>query len=118
MSKKIFKYELSHDEEEHEFPADSRLLFVGQNPSNPLMPCLWVEVDDTVPATETHRFKIYGTGHEISEPEEERHYIGTAVCQTLVWHVFEVPLPEALAAEREYRAAMEANLKETPNEKE
>lgn len=116
MVKRIYKYELSHDEEEHEFPADSRLLYVGKNPANPLMPCLWVEVEASEPVTEKHRFKIYGTGHDIDEPEDERHYIGTAVCESLVWHVFEVPTPEALAAEREYKAAIEASLKESPSE--
>lgn len=107
MAKKVFKYPLPTSNETIEFPADARLLRVGQNPADPMLPCLWVEVDDALPATEKHIFKTYGTGHELEEPEEERHYVGTAVCGPFAWHVFEVPTEEQLAAEREYRAQME-----------
>ena len=110
MAKKIFKYDLPTFTDTLEFPADSRLMRVGANPAKPGLPCLWVEVDDALPATEQHLFKVYGTGQEIEEPEEERHYVGTAICDEFVWHVFEVPTPEALKAEREYRAAVQAQM--------
>ena len=110
MTKKIYKYELPTSEVTLQFPADARLLRVGHDPAEPMLPCLWVELDVDLPATETHIFKTYGTGHELEEPEEERHYVGTAVCGPFAWHVFEVPTPEALAGEREYRAAIEASM--------
>lgn len=110
MAKKIFKYELPTFNDTLDFPADSRLMRVGANPANQSLPCLWVEVDDELPATEKHVFKVYGTGQVIHEPEEERHYVGTAICGAFVWHVFEVPTEEALKAEREYRAAVQAQM--------
>ena len=112
MSKRIFKYELAKDKQTFDFPADSRLMKVGSNPAKPLEPCLWVEVDDSLPLTESHIFKVYGTGHEIEEPEEERHYVGTAECGPFAWHVFEVPSEEEVKAQREYQAKLEEQLAE------
>ena len=51
-------------------------------------PHVWMLVDP-MEATTIKRFRIYGTGHSISEPDRMR-YVGT--CQQsnrLVWHVFE-----------------------------
>jgi hypothetical protein len=50
--------------------------------------CLWALVD---PAEEkgTRYFWIYGTGHPISPGATHTNYLGTAVLEPYVWHVFE-----------------------------
>lgn len=110
MAKQIWKYALPDIGKpiHFEFPPDSRFMSIGPDPKNPTMPCLWLEVDDELAATEPHVFKVYGTGHELAEPEDERHFVGTAVCGPFAWHIFEVPTEEGLKAEREYKAKLMA----------
>lgn len=49
---------------------------------------LWALVDTEEKSTWEHTFCIYGTGHEVMDPNK-LSYIGTAQLEGLVWHLFE-----------------------------
>lgn len=52
-------------------------------------PTLWALVDPAAPLC-PRSFRLYGTGHPISEPDLT--YIGTRLMEddSLVWHLFEI----------------------------
>ncbi len=112
MTSKIHKFMLAVGESSIMIQPDARLLRVGICPSSG-EPALWCEVDASLEASEQHDFVVYGTGEEIVEPEGERHYVGTAIGDTFVWHVFEVPTAEAKAEHQtQMSLALEAAMKE------
>lgn len=78
-------------------PINAILLHVSAQP--PLEPdpryqtaCLWALVDPESPV-ENRTFHIYGTGHDISQPEL-LSFVGTWQMGHLVWHLFEQILPK------------------------
>ena len=62
------------------------------------VPCIWARVDPTN-ELEERSFKIYGTGHVMSQPEKEI-YVGTYQERngSLVWHVFDATIWNTQAA--------------------
>ena len=68
--------------QELEVPEVFRVLHVG-NQGGSL--CLWAEVDPQS-ATTKRTFRIIGTGHPVPVGLE---YIGSAVIDPFVWHVFQ-----------------------------
>lgn len=48
-------------------------------------PAFWMEVDEANP-TEVRTFRVFGTGHEVTNGYE---YRGTAIDGPLVWHLYE-----------------------------
>lgn len=90
----IWKYELAvEDRIELEMPRGAELLTVQTQAGRPR---LWALVDPIEPH-ETRRFRLYGTGHAVSDPprtttEPSQVYVGTfQVFQGEgVFHLFEV----------------------------
>lgn len=92
----ILKYPLSIDEENIlSLPSGSRPVFVG-NQRGQLT--LWVLVTDAK-EYETRMFLIAGTGMRIPDqgvPDQGNafyEYVGTAIVEPFVWHVFEAKFP-------------------------
>lgn len=77
----IYKYPI---EQVAEMPMGFKVLRVGMQNGTP---CLWAEVPMQGPLIRT-RFKIYGTGQEISDGAS---YIGGFSEGPFEWHVYEVP---------------------------
>ena len=74
MPKRVFKYTLKLDSElEVMLPKGAKVLHFG-NQYERLT--LWAEVCPDAPLTKRY-FRVIGTGHEI--PDEECHYIGSAI---------------------------------------
>jgi hypothetical protein len=75
-------------------PKGARVLHIdGQDGSI----CAWALVD-TEQLAELRHFTVYGTGHELPDDfreenlrmgEDGTRYLGTALCDEFVWHVFE-----------------------------
>lgn len=85
----IHKYELDAPNNVVQMPCGAQVLTVQMQRRTP---CLWAKVDPAQP-TETRRFAIYGTGHEV--PDDPRMlYLGTVQMEggALVFHVFELPV--------------------------
>ncbi len=97
--KTIHKYSIDPGSESIQMPQGARIKHVaGQNDRI----CFWVIVDPER-IGELRHFKVYGTGHEISDEayacgggpsrmsdkEIFESYIGTALIGEFVWHVFE-----------------------------
>ena len=51
------------------------------------MSCLWAIVDTARPIVD-HKFRIYGTGHEVDR-SEHGVYVATWFAGPFVWHLFE-----------------------------
>jgi hypothetical protein len=87
MDNRIWKYTLAiTDTQDIEMPSGARILSVA-NQNGEL--CLWALVP-TANATKTRCIEIIGTGNPISPNHEaSRRFIGTAVINPFVWHVFE-----------------------------
>jgi len=83
----IYKYYLKiEDYQVLQMPKGSRVLSVGNQRGNL---CLWAVGDQDKPVS-LRAFEIFGTGNPISEDRTiERTFIGTAIVEPLVWHVFE-----------------------------
>ena len=83
----IWKYELEiADMQEVTMPDGAELLSVANQDGNL---CLWAMVD---PSKEKRRryIEIIGTGNPIfTDMGVDREFIGTAVVNPFVWHVFE-----------------------------
>ena len=86
--KKIFKYTIEESEPTIEMPKGAEILSFREQYKNGL--CVWALVD-TDKEKEERKFIIYGTGHEIKNPDDLK-YIGNAFMGNgmLVWHLFEV----------------------------
>jgi len=84
---RIWKYELRvTDMQPVEMPKDAELLSVA-NQNGTL--CMWVRVDADNDR-ETRHIEIIGTGNPIPQDMGvDRRFIGTAVINPFVWHVFE-----------------------------
>jgi len=84
---RIWKYELQvTDMQQVEVPKGAKLLSVA-NQNGAL--CLWAIVDASKPR-ETRHIEIIGTGNPVpTDMGVDRKFIGTAVINPFVWHVFE-----------------------------
>lgn len=87
--KAIWKYPLKMvDLQIVELPLGSTIVSTGFDPSRQL--CIWATVDPEEKQTFGYPVFILGTGH--SMPDDIDHpnarFIGTAVDETFVWHVF------------------------------
>lgn len=81
----IWKYELKlTDRQKVSMPVASDLLSVA-NQRGTL--CLWAMVDPTNANKVERDIEIIGTGNPM--PDGRRSFIGTAVIDPFVWHVFE-----------------------------
>lgn len=87
MDYRIWKYELQiTDLQPVEIPEGAELLSVA-NQNGRL--CLWAMVDGDRPL-ETRHIEIIGTGNPVpTDMGVDRRFIGTAVINPSVWHVFE-----------------------------
>ncbi|KKL63354.1 hypothetical protein LCGC14_2175910 [marine sediment metagenome] len=87
MSEKtIYKYGIGIQDLVHlSLPVDSKILtFQAQG----MGIYIWVLHDVAPLKRELRAFRIYGTGHQISE-SEKLDYIGTTQVAGFVWHLFE-----------------------------
>ena len=87
MSRYIYKYEFqANNYLEVVLPEGAEILYVGNQRG---VVCLWALVDLAKPL-ERRKFRLAGTGHEITE--EVVKYTGTVMLHDarLVFHVFEV----------------------------
>jgi len=85
--KSVYKYKLQiGGEQQIELPIDAEILTV-QVQRGKL--CLWALVDTESVVKVTHRFYVYGTGHNVHD-DEHKKYIGTFQLADgdLVFHVF------------------------------
>lgn len=87
MDIRIWKYELQvTDMQAVEMPQFAELLSVA-NQNGSL--CLWAMVDADKPR-DTRHIEIIGTGNPVpTDMGVDRKFIGTAVINPFVWHVFE-----------------------------
>lgn len=55
-------------------------------------PCIWAMVDDGQPVLESHRFRIFGTGHPVDIDPTLNRYVGTfqLLEGQFVGHLFEL----------------------------
>jgi len=82
----IWKYELAiTDIQQLEIPHKGTILSVA-NQNGKL--CLWALVNPNL-VSYIRTIEIIGTGNPIDKSPVERKFIGTAVINPFVWHVFE-----------------------------
>ena len=84
--KTIHKYQFAvNDVVELEMPVGAQILSLQVQNG---VPCIWAKVE-TAAKSKYRRFRVYGTGHPISE---DGNFIGTFQMHggTLVFHMFEV----------------------------
>ena len=89
---KIFKYELNDYDNIVSISIHSGAKILCVQPQRFLdrdIVKLWAEIDESNPI-EIRKFKIYGTGYEITEDPSFREYVGTVQQNGMVWHVFEI----------------------------
>lgn len=86
--KKVFKYVIDPYVNEIQMPLGAEILSVRFQRDNF---CMWVLVDPSAVMV-SRKFRVYGTGHEISgDIENHLKYIGTGHMDNgLVFHAFEV----------------------------
>lgn len=84
--KTIWKFELSPHIDEFEAPDNAQVLSVHTQHGNP---CLWMLVDTNIP-TRTYGIRIFGTGHNANEIDDNWEFAGTVLLENdfLVFHVF------------------------------
>lgn len=84
----IYKYPLELDVTTLELPQGANCVHVAAQNGKV---CIWV-LQDTSLRTETRRFKIVGTGHEITDEPHfmDLNYVGTAHIDPFVWHVIDL----------------------------
>lgn len=82
--KTVWKYQLViRDGLQHlSIPEGARIVHVGMQWDTPTF---WLEVNPEA-ALEFRTFQVYGTGHEIPN---SNIFIGTAVGNPFVWHIYE-----------------------------
>jgi len=90
----IHKYEMiaiepgSLTDKSFDWPEGARVVHVDSQSPGTVQ--LWVEIDNQYqrdsPVLEDRTFKVYGTGHHI---EDRDFYVGTAIDEVFVWHVYE-----------------------------
>lgn len=67
-------------------PVGARVVHVGIDPAERGRPAIWVELDPSLPPSQRHQFRAYGTGRDVPDGW---HYKGTAIHDgQLVWHVY------------------------------
>jgi hypothetical protein len=82
MTRRVFKYNLAIQ--------DTQMLTIAIQRGNI---CLWALIDPEETRTTTRLFRLAGTGHKITLPEENKlAYVGTVMPYNgeLVFHLFEV----------------------------
>lgn len=86
--RKIWKYALTFTDEIQAvvMPAGSEVVFVAMQHS---IPTLWALVDDENP-TGYRQFTLFRTGEPAGNFDNDLSYVGTAMNDELVCHVFEV----------------------------
>lgn len=84
----IYKYTLPSSSSYVTMPKGARVLHAGRDPATG-NPCIWALVD-TEAFSVKRLFRFYGTGWEIEDGDVLGHYVGTAICDGLVWHIFDV----------------------------
>lgn len=81
----IFKYELELvPRQTVSIPAQSTLLSVATQRGTL---CLWALVEPDTNSNVNRIIEIFGTGHPVNDGR--RVFIGTALIEPFVWHVFE-----------------------------
>lgn len=86
MTKKVFKYPLTHNINNIELPAGAQVLTV-QIQGNEVM--MWALVDPNAPP-KSREFQVVGTGQKLTFDRYPPVYIGTVQMAGMVWHVFEI----------------------------
>lgn len=86
---RVFKYSLSENllsanDVVSMHGENPKVVHVGPDPGTGAL-CVWAEVDESQPL-HTHDCLIRGTGHP--SPGPEYRHIGSAICGSLVWHVY------------------------------
>lgn len=81
---RVLKWEVAVDGEPHEVGAGPALHVACQG-GNPTIVYVWTAEDDRTLAAPPPRARAFGTGHEVPE---DAVYLGTAVADPFVWHLF------------------------------
>ena len=86
----IWKYNLYAVDEPQAIyvPSTAKVLHVAMQHGELAM---WIRLTTTHAIAQERWFKVVGTGHTL--PENTVDYVGTAVGDVFVWHVFEVKAP-------------------------
>ena len=84
--KTIYKYKIDLTNPDLEMPIGAKILTVREQ-SGQL--CLWAEID-TEAKTELVGFKVFGTGHKMTDSDKE--FVGTAFFNTgeFAFHVYKM----------------------------
>ncbi len=87
---KVFKYEVPIDDcFSLDLPEEATVLHVEVQHE---IPQLWALINPNTSIKTTRRFRLAGTGHEITERADKLQHIGSLLMRGggVVWHVFEV----------------------------
>jgi hypothetical protein len=84
---RIYKYVLNHAINVFNIPGLEmhRICHVGRDVYTG-SPAVWIAVDELRQDHESQKFILIGTGEEI--PTAALKFVGTAICDQHVWHVF------------------------------
>lgn len=81
---RIYRYEVPVDGSRHDLELTGPILHVSCRNGDPRIVHIWALEGVSQPSS--RRLRVFGTGHEIPE---DYSYVGTAVCEPLVWHLLE-----------------------------
>lgn len=91
----IFKYEINlkqpypgGDIYELSLPCKAKILSVGSQKKNYIH--VWAIIDMNQPDQEIRKIMVKGTGRELKQSSEDRHFLGTVFDAGFVWHIFEI----------------------------
>jgi hypothetical protein len=88
VSRTIYKYkfEIKDDYFDLMLPQGAEIISLG---IQRLTPVMWAIIDDEAPQ-EMVRFRVAGTGHDLTEDCTKETYIGRIEQMGLQWHIFKV----------------------------
>lgn len=85
----VWKYEIEPDlvNQVYSLPKGAIILSFGADPMGKLY--FWAQVDDKAPTVD-HVVSCIGTGWEIASDGRYLNFIGTAIRDDYVWHLFDL----------------------------
>lgn len=91
MNYKIYKYVFKlEDFFQIAMPGGSKIVKIGKQPGHPTGTyCMWALVSPNNPMF-VRRFRVYGTGHDITVDVSQLNYLDSIIDDFYVWHFFEV----------------------------
>lgn len=84
----IYKYRIDLGTQEIEMPKGADILHAGSMIDGNMY--MWALVNPKH-KLKKRKFTIFGTGQELTEYDKKHyHYIKTMICDSFVWHLYEV----------------------------